>query len=268
MNAEIRDIHQKWFAEDTPQNFKRPSCSIGSGTDGTITIVHDIYGIDADDYEVAVVVPDNASGLTAELVDKKLTVTLEKIVAAKAIATIGSGKDGTVTIEVDAAGAGGNEYTVEVINGEVYGAVLTEKALVITVREAGDSAESIANLINSEVGDTFTATHSGTGTTTLTDPEAEKSFAGGVTAKLGNTAAEIANTISTVDGFIATASGTGETAITEATTEDVTFTDGQFGTPCPEAYIGVYTDDYYYICIKADNTQYNDGWRRFTLTNY
>ena len=268
MKVDIRDIHQKWFADETPQNFKRPSCSIGSGTDGTITIKRDIYGVDADDYEVAVAVPAAASGLTAELAAKKLTVTLEKIVAAKAIATIGSGAEGTVTIEVDAAGAAGNAYTVEVVNGETYAAVLTESALVVTVREAGDSAESVANLINAEVGDTFTATHSSTGATTLTDPEAEKSFAGGVTAKLGNTAAEIASAISTVDGFTATASGNGETVITEATIADVAFTDGQFGTPSPHIGIGLKASDYYYISTKADNTQYNDGWRRFTLANY
>lgn len=268
MKVDIRDIHQKWFADDAPQNFKRPSASIGAGADGTITIERDIYGVDADGYEVAVVAPVTASALNAELAVKKLTVTLEKIVAAKANATIGSGTDGTVTIEVDTAGAAGNAYTVEVINGETYAAVLTESALVITVREAGDSAESIANLINSEVGDTFTATASGTGATTLTEPEAEKSFSGGVTAKLGNTATEIANAISTVDGFTATASGTGATAITESTAKDVAFEEGQFGTPCPKIGIGLQASDYYYISTKADNTQYNDGWRRFTLADY
>lgn len=268
MKVDIRDIHRKWFTDEAPRNFKRPSASIGAGADGTVAIKRDIYGVDADDYEVAVVVPETASDLTAELAAKKITVTLEKILAVKASASIGSGTDGTVSLEVDAAGAAGNTYTVEVVNGVTASAALTEKALVVTVTEAGDSAESIATLINTEAGTVLTATASGTGATTLTDPEAEKSFAGGITAKLGNTATEIANAISAVDGFTATASGTGATAITEATAEDVAFTDGQFGTPSPQIGIGLQASDYYYISTKADNTQYNDGWRRFTLANY
>lgn len=167
MNAEIRDIHQKWFAEDTPQNFKRPTAVLGDDANGTITIERDIYGIDAEGYVVIVEEPLEDGALSVEFEDGELTITLK-------------------------------------------------------------SADSV----------------------------------------VGSTAKEIATAISALDGFTAVYSGTGAKVISAATVADIEFEDGQFGTPCPEAYIGVYTDDYYYICIKADNTQYNDGWRRFTLTNY
>ena len=492
MKVDIRDIHQKWFADDAPQNFKRPSASIGAGADGAVTIERDIYGIDADDYKVSVVIPEEADeddlsvvldektltiylstgdsekasttigsgangtvsvevdeagvagnaytiavaeglsggNLGAALNDTDITVTLGMTSAVKASTTIGtgehgavdievdtagdsgndftvsvdatlltlrplsatltedalavvlategntkasttigSGDNGVVTIEVDAAGTGGNTYTVEVVNGETYAAVLTESALVVTVREAGDSAESISNLINSEVGNTFSATFSNTGADLLTTPEESKNFIGGtnklttaantatlvadaindgtvgltatasgegttalalseaiknfeggldpapdnakntatlitdaITALTGVTATKsgtgddpisavvvkknftggsdfgvntagnkvslIATAINTVDGFIATASGTGADSISLATTEDVVFTDGQFGTPAPQIGIGLQASDYYYISTKADNTQYNDGWRRFTLADY
>lgn len=167
MKIDIRDIHQKWFADDAPQNFKRPSASIGAGADGTVTVERDGYGIDAEDYVVSIVEPLEDGGLSAEFEDGTLTITLK-------------------------------------------------------------SVESV----------------------------------------VGSTAAEIASAISTVDGFTATASGTGLTVITEATDKDVAFTDGQFGTPAPHIGIGLKASDYYYISTKADNTQYNDGWRRFTLANY
>lgn len=38
MDIEIRDIHQKYFDESTPQNFKGATAEIGSGTNGKVTI--------------------------------------------------------------------------------------------------------------------------------------------------------------------------------------------------------------------------------------
>ena len=238
MIAEFRDIHQKWFSEDAPVNFKRPTAVLGDDANGTITVIHDVYDIDADGYELSVVIPKTVEDLSATLDEKKIIVSLETSEAEKATAslsdgaidievdaagvagnaytvvvqngtaagaelsanlagtdltvllgmttpvkasaTIGSGEHGVVTIEVDTAGAAGNAYTIEVVNGDVYDAVLTDSALVVTVRAAGDSAESVSNLINSEVGATFTATFSGTGADLLTTPEALKSFEGGL----------------------------------------------------------------------------------------
>lgn len=83
-----------------------------------------------------------------------------------------------------------------------------------------------------------------------------------------NTAKLIAAEISKIAGYTAVASGTGATAIKTATSEDIAFEDGNFGTPCVEAYIGFVDSNYYYVCVKADNTKYNTGWRRFTLAEY
>lgn len=82
-----------------------------------------------------------------------------------------------------------------------------------------------------------------------------------------NTATLIATAISKIDGYDADASGTGATAISAATTEDVTFTDGSYGTPCPEAGLGLVNSGTYYVCTTADNTKYNDNWKTFTLSS-
>lgn len=83
-----------------------------------------------------------------------------------------------------------------------------------------------------------------------------------------NTATLIAAEISKISGYTAVASGTGETAIDTATEEDVAFEDGAWGVPCPEIGIGFKDTSYYYVCVDANNTKYNTGWRRFTLTEY
>jgi len=270
MEFEMRSISQKWFSEDTPVNYSPATATIGEGADGVVTIYKNDFTIDADDYAVSVIIPEEESELSAKIEDKTIivslatgdaenanatigsgvdgtinvevdeagvagnsytiavveglasgnmsadlsstdiTVTLGMTAPTSASTTIGSGTDGTVTIEVNAAGAAGNNYTVEVVNGEVYGATLIENALTITVREAGDSAESIANLINSEVGDIFTATGSGAGL--IATPEAEKSFIGGLDTApndVANTATLIAAAINELTGITATASGEG-----------------------------------------------------------
>lgn len=91
---------------------------------------------------------------------------------------------------------------------------------------------------------------------------------GGIADSAKNTAALIATAIKSVDGFTATASGTGASSITTATSSDVAFTDGQAGTPCAEKYVGFVNGTTYYVCIKADNTIKNDGWRSFSLSSY
>lgn len=70
------------------------------------------------------------------------------------------------------------------------------------------------------------------------------------------------------DAVISVAIASGATAISTATETDVTFTSGQLGTPCAEAYIGFINGSTYYVCTKADNSTKNNGWRSFSLTNY
>lgn len=77
-----------------------------------------------------------------------------------------------------------------------------------------------------------------------------------------------ATAINKLEDFSAVASGTGATAISTATETDVTFTSGQLGTPCAEAYIGFINGSTYYVCTKADNSTKNNGCRSFSLTNY
>lgn len=82
-----------------------------------------------------------------------------------------------------------------------------------------------------------------------------------------NTLALIATEISKLNGFTATASK-GTSVIDTATSADIEFADGNYGTPCLQAGVGLIGTEYYYVCVKSDNTVFNDGWRRFTLTSY
>lgn len=81
-----------------------------------------------------------------------------------------------------------------------------------------------------------------------------------------NTVALIAKAINGIAGagLSATASGDGTESLSTAVTATA-FEDGQLGTPCPEAYIGYESAGTYYICVVADNTIYNTGWRTFSL---
>jgi len=502
MELEYRS--QKWFAGDAPVNYEKASAQIGAGTNGTVTVIKDTFDVDADDYSIEVVIPEEASDLSATLEDKKITVSLATVeaesasatigagtngvvtvvvdepgedgndftiavvegfdggtlgaglnfetdivvtlgmtTASKAFTTIGSGDDGVVTVEVDTAGGAGNDYTIEVVNGTDGGslaAALNTKDLLITLgmtsavkafttigsgddgvvtveydtagtagnsktievvvagepdaalactyagddllitlgtgadglvddakntatliagivnSQAGESftasasgdgstaigaavtkknlaggtasapdnakntATLIAGIVNSQAGSAFTATASGTGDTAISAAVTKKSFDGGAdtapdnaqnTATLiaaaineldgftatasgsgvtpitgaiaeveftggsdvalngsANTATLVAAEISEIDGFVATASGNGATALSTETEEDVDFADGAYGTPCPQAGVTLYIGGYYYVSTKADNTVYNDGWRRFTLASY
>lgn len=82
-----------------------------------------------------------------------------------------------------------------------------------------------------------------------------------------NTLGKIATEISKLNGFTAIASDD-TSVIDTATSADIEFADGNYGTPCLQAGVGLIGTEYYYVCVKSDNTVFNDGWRRFTLASY
>lgn len=146
MDIEIRPVSQKWFDEATPVNYAKSTAVIGSGTNGTVTITNDEFEVDDNGYSVDVVVPDEDGEMSAELVGKVLTVTLGTGAAENAVAEIGSGTDGTIELTIDEAGADGNDYTVEVVEGdpsEAMSAALVEKDLTVTLAmDAGTKAST------------------------------------------------------------------------------------------------------------------------------
>jgi hypothetical protein len=166
---DIRPLASKWFSEATPQNYKTAKATLGSGDNGTITI---IASTRTTDDVVSIVVPNATSqNLSAAYADGKITVSL---------ATDGS--------------------------------------------QAADATKNTAKLIAEAIDD--------------------------------------------LDKFTASASGTGETAISAATSEDVAFEDGQWGTPCQESGVCLTSNGRYYVNTVADNTVYNANWKMFTLTSY
>lgn len=109
--------------------------------------------------------------------------------AVKASQTIGSGDNGTVTVEYDFVGTDGNDYTIEVVEGSEadvdLSAVLTDTAIVVTLgtdsESALDATKNTATLVAAAI-DALTdisAEASGTGATALAAAEAEQDFAGG-----------------------------------------------------------------------------------------
>lgn len=146
-----------------------------------------------------------------------------------AIAVIGSGENGTVTITSDD--------------------MTTTDVIAITVAAEANSALSV--------------TYADGEISIVLGTDAE-----GNADDTKNTTKLIATEISKIEGFTAIESGTGATAIDTATTEDVEFTNGQFGTPCPQAGICFINGSTYYVATKADNSVYNTGWRTFTLADY
>lgn len=83
-----------------------------------------------------------------------------------------------------------------------------------------------------------------------------------------NTAKLIAAKISTISGYTATEAGTGATAYTadDVTTEDITFTNGSYATPCSDTGVCLVSSGTYYVCIEGSNSPYHTNWRSFTLT--
>lgn len=117
------------------------------------------------------------------------TLIVEAIAAAKATAYIGSGENGTVNIEVDAAGVAGNAYTVEVVVAGTVDAALSAAAvgddLTVTLGtdaqgdpdDAKNTATLVAGAVSGVAG--FTASATGTGADPLVAAEAQKSFTDG-----------------------------------------------------------------------------------------
>ena len=170
MDFKIRDLADKWFSEATPTNYKLASATLGTGTNGTITVTSVPA---ADTTTIAIVVAEaKSTALSAALAGGKITITL------------GTTADDVVT---------------------------------------ADDTKNTAKLIAAE--------------------------------------------ISKISGYSAVASGTGATAISAATATDVEFTAGGYGTPCPEAGLGLVNSGTYYVCTTADNTRYNDNWKTFTLSS-
>jgi hypothetical protein len=147
-----------------------------------------------------------------------------------ASAAIGSGENGTLTVKYNLGITCATTIAVVVATGanKAMAAALAEGKITITL---GTGADSLV-----------------------------------ATAK--NTVKLIATEISKIEGFTGSYSGTGADSLSAATEEDVAFTDGHNGTPCLASNVILQGTDYWYISTKADNTIYNDGWRRFTLASY
>jgi hypothetical protein len=136
MELDYRPYSQRWFDEAVPLNFQKSVAVIGSGTNGTVNITKDEFEMDDNGYTVDVSVPEIDGALSAELIGKVLTVVLGTGAAEKASTSIGTGTDGTVDIEVDEAGADGNDYTIAVVAGAPSGALsstLVSEDLTVTL---------------------------------------------------------------------------------------------------------------------------------------
>lgn len=152
--------------------------------------------------------------------------------ATKAKATIGSGDNGTVTITCDSVGTEGNNYEVAI--------VISEEA------NAAMSAEIVSNVITITLGTGSSA---------------------GVVDSAKNTATLIATAISALESFTAVKSGTGASLISTATTENVAFENGSYGTVCPIGDVWLHISNVYYYCT-APNDKYSANWRTVTFTEY
>lgn len=265
------EIQKKWFTETTPTNANKASTTIGAGTDGVVTVEYDVLGTEGNDYTIAVNAALTAPrDLSAVLTGTDLIIYLATEGNAKASATIGSGTDGAVEIEVDAAGTGGNAYTVEVVAGDgALSAELTDTALVVTLASGGSTATLVAGAINTSAGDTFTATATGTGGDSITLAEAEASFIGGTNQldATANTAILVAGAINTAAGdtLTATKSGTGATAISSAVAEK-NFTGGTYCTPFYGDEAWLYIGTTYYYCSKPCGALVEDAWQTVAFT--
>ena len=144
--------------------------------------------------------------------------------------TIGAGADGVITITDNTAEALSVAVVVaETANADLSAAFATG---VITVT-LGVNAESAA--------------------------DATKNTATLITAAINGIADKT---------WTAVASGTGATPISAAVTEKALIAYHIDGTPCPEAGVCLENSGTYYVCIEANNTAKNNGWRTFSLTTY
>jgi hypothetical protein len=172
--------------------------------------------------------------------------------AKKASAVIGSGENGTVTVNYDIVGTSGNEYTLEVAEGvgvnTAMSAVLTGKDILVTLGTtptaiasinfgSGDNGRVIISADTAGVaGNDFTITVSDAG---ANDCEMSAALVGNdITVILGktvaalepvkNTATLIAAAITALAGVSAVASGTGVDSIGAAVVQ-TNFTGGSDG---------------------------------------
>lgn len=244
MELEYRS--QKWFAGDAPVNYEKASAQIGAGTNGTVTVIKDTFDVDADDYSIEVVIPEEASDLSATLEDKKITVSLATVEAESASATIGAGTNGAVTVVVDEPGEDGNDFTIAVVegfDGGTLGAGLnfeTDIVVALGMTTASKASTTIGSggdgVVTVEVDTAGNAGNSKTIEVVVAgEPDAALActYAGddllitlgtgaaGLVDDAKNTATLIAGIVNSQAGstFTATASGTGDTAISEAVTK-------------------------------------------------
>ena len=214
---------------------------LGTHEAGEVTILTVEKSADVNDYTVEVVegTVENEN-MSASFADNVLTVTLGMGVGDKATATIGTGANGTVVVEVDEAGADGNDYTITVNTTETedanLSAILNVSDISITlgndlteVSTTKNTAALIAQAINLIEG--FTATASGTGEDSIIEAIAQTSFTGGglnpSVDGVKNTATAIAEAIDDLEGFTATMTGSG--GVLAVTVEPIAFTGGYEG---------------------------------------
>ena len=215
---------------ETPQ-----SASIGSGDDGTVTIETIDTGIQMNDYTVEVVEgAGDDQQLAVQLLAGQITVTLGTDPETTQSADIGSGDDGTVTIETIGTGLQMNDYTIEVVEGtgndQQLAAQLLGTQITVTLGTDGtgqlDPTKNTQTSIQQEIqqiddgGQVFTQTASGTGNDSLTQAEGPTSFTGGdedIQSPTKNTQTSIQQEIQQIDDggqvFTQVASGTGDTPI-------------------------------------------------------
>ncbi len=211
---------------ETPQ-----SASIGSGEDGTVTIETIDTGLQMNNYTVEVVEgTGDDQQLAASLLGTQITVTLGTDPETPQSASIGSGEDGTVTIETIDTGLQMNDYTVEVVQGvgndQQLAAQLLGTQITVTLGTDGtgqlDPVKNTQTLVQQAIqqidsgGQVFTQTASGTGNDPLTQVEGPTQFTGGdedIQSPTKNTQTLVQQAIQQIDNggqvFTQVASGTG-----------------------------------------------------------
>ena len=211
---------------ETPQ-----SASIGSGEDGTVTIETIDTGLQMNNYTVEVVEgTGDDQQLAASLLGTQITVTLGTDPETPQSASIGSGEDGTVTIETIDTGLQMNDYTVEVVQGvgndQQLAAQLLGTQITVTLGTDGtgqlDPVKNTQTLVQQAIqqidngGQVFTQVASGTGADPILQQEGPTQFTGGdedIQSPTKNTQTLVQQAIQQIDNggqvFTQVASGTG-----------------------------------------------------------
>jgi hypothetical protein len=236
------------------------STTIGTGADGTITIVDPTE--DALAIEV-VLGAGNNTAMSAAFNAGKITVTLGTDGGgaaddAKNTATLVTAAINGIVAKTWTATASGT--------GATPIAVAASKDATIVINDAKNTATLIVAAINGVAEKTWSAAASGTGNTAIAAPISETALSV-IANPAKNTATLVAAAINAVSDktWTATASGNGTTAIavfTEAAFAETVV----YGTPCQVAGLGLYDVDnnVYYVCTEADNTVYNTHWIKLT----